>query len=119
MYIPLAVYIYIYTHTQIFMNLLVKQRCDQCVGLLLAPVHAQRDADGESADDLLMGGVVRVAQHLLDRLGRRRAKHQQTHRQGGRLTRHRRVVEQDPLELLVEVSVLGAHHRDADAQRAA
>ena len=48
--------------------LLVQQRRHERVRLLLAPVHAEGDADREPADDLLVRRVVRVPEHLLNRL---------------------------------------------------
>eukprot|EP00962_Isochrysis_galbana_P031105 scaffold10117_cov111-Isochrysis_galbana.AAC.5 len=79
----------------------------------------ERDADGQAANDLLVRRVMRVAEHLFDRLGRGRAQHDQTHRERGRLARHGRVVEEHALELLVQIGVLRPHHCDPDAKGAA
>ena len=61
-------------------------------------------------------GVVGVPEHLLDRLARGGAEHREAHRDRRRLARHRAVVEQHALELLVQRVVLGAHGGDADAE---
>eukprot|EP00967_Tisochrysis_lutea_P064224 scaffold83119_cov31-Tisochrysis_lutea.AAC.3 len=73
--------------------LLIEQRGDKCVGLLFATVHAERNAERKTADDLLVRGVVRVAKHFLDRLGRGGAEHNEAHCERRRLTRNSRVVE--------------------------
>ena len=50
-------------------DLVVDELRGERIALVLAAVHAHGDAQREAADDLLVLRVVRVAEHLLDRLG--------------------------------------------------
>ena len=46
-------------------NLVVAERLDESVCLLKPAVHEQSDADGETSEDLLVLGLLRVGDHVL------------------------------------------------------
>mmetsp|Transcript_27005 Transcript_27005/g.61970 ORF Transcript_27005/g.61970 Transcript_27005/m.61970 type:complete len:242 (+) Transcript_27005:516-1241(+) len=99
--------------------LVVEESGDEAVCLGLAAVHSHRQPECEAADDLLVRGVMRVPDHLLDAFGRRAAEHDQTHRKRRCLAGDGGVVEEHPLELLVQLVVLSRHRGDPDAERGA
>ena len=58
-------------------------------------VHGHSEGEGQATNDLLVLRVVSIAKHLLDRLLRARADHDQAHAQGGRLAGNGGIVEED------------------------
>ena len=84
---------------------------DEGVGVLLAAVHDEREAEPERADDLVVLRLAGVGEHFLDGGGVAAARHDEPHAPGGGLAHARDVGVEQVLELLVDV-LLGRGERD-------
>ena len=67
-------------------HLVSAEALNEGVRLLHAAVHHHGDADGQAAQDLLVLGLLGVAHHVLDGLGRLGAQHDQAQREACSLT---------------------------------
>mmetsp|Transcript_26485 Transcript_26485/g.69630 ORF Transcript_26485/g.69630 Transcript_26485/m.69630 type:complete len:312 (-) Transcript_26485:950-1885(-) len=96
--------------------LVPRQLLNQRVRAFFPAVHHKSKSNGQAPDDLLVLGLVRVREHLVDRVFRRSAQHHKTHSKPCALTSNSLVLEQDLLQLIIEFLVGRCHSGKAKSK---